>query len=137
MTCISTSGKIELRRSEFSQILGWHVSSECFFSFSITTLFFKKDMQHQSTIYIHVCFFSFSFCYMYFFRCFISFHFITIHSFLFSQGQKNIDIDLFCSYCVIIYPLRNNIFILRHPTIIYSDPFVTICATNTMKTSVR
>ncbi len=95
--------------------MGWHVSSERFFSFSITTLFFKKDMQHQSTIYI----------YMYFFRCFISFHLITIHSFLFSQGKKNIDIDLdlFCSYCVIIYPLRNKIFIAYF---VISDTIVVI-----------
>jgi hypothetical protein len=36
---------------EFLKILDWHVSSERYFSFSITTLFSKKDMQHQSTIY--------------------------------------------------------------------------------------
>jgi len=38
-------------------ILYWHESSESLFSCSITTLFFKKYMKHQSTIYTHVCFF--------------------------------------------------------------------------------
>jgi len=47
-----------------------------------------------------------------------------IHSFVFSQGQINIDIDLdlFCSYYVIIYPLRNNIsiayFVIRDTIIV-------------------
>jgi hypothetical protein len=44
-------------RGIIQNVLGWHVSFERFFSFSKATLFFKKDMQHQSTIYIHVCFF--------------------------------------------------------------------------------
>jgi hypothetical protein len=95
---------------------------EFFFLFNNNFIFQK--IYETSINNLYTCmFFSFCFCYMYFFRSFICFHLITIHSFLFSQGQKNIDIDLnlFCSYCVIIYPLYNNNFIayfVIHDTIV-------------------
>jgi len=59
-------------------------------------------------IYMYMFVFLLFLLYVYFFRSFIFFHLTTIHSFLFSQGQKNSDIDLhvFCSYSVVIYPLR-------------------------------
>jgi len=51
-------------------------------------------------IYMYVFVFLLFLLYVCFFRSFIFFHLTTIYSFLFSKGEKNIniDLDLFCSY---------------------------------------
>ena len=69
-----------------------------------------KDCSSLRTVYVCACCFP-SLSVMCLFLSFVvSFHLTTLHSFLFSQGQINIviDVDLFCSYYVIILLLRNN-----------------------------
>jgi hypothetical protein len=119
-----------------TKILGWVISSACprYYSnrpacfllcfmmtgvmcllkessLSIILMFLK--IYRSLLPYTYMCLLFFSFCYVYFFHSFTFFHLIPVHLFLFSQGQINVDIDLnlFCSYYVLIYSLRNNISI--------------------------
>ncbi len=75
---------------EFQAISLAHKFCTFLFFGPTTNLFFNKDILFS--------------LYMYFFRSSVFFHLTTIHLFLFSQGQTNIDIDLDLS-CL----LRNNI----------------------------